>query len=272
MVRHPEADWIGEAVNASLRQEHDHTSRALRAVGALLLAGMPLLAFGLRPYDSTDASVAELGEFELELGPLGRLRQGDRRFRVAPAVIGNYGFAENHELVVQGQRQVAIDPEAGQPKTSIVENGIFIKQVLRQGAMQEREGPSVAMEYGVLLPPVNAKGGTGVSVAGIVSHRTEAISLHLNAAAAITREHEPDLFLGAILEGPSSWLVRPVAEVFAEQARGSPRLVSHLIGAIWRAREGLSFDIGIRSAHAGSESIREFRLGLTWTIALKKEP
>jgi hypothetical protein len=177
-------------------------------------------------------------EFELELGPLGHLRQGDRRFRVAPAVIGNYGFAENHELVVQGQRQVAIDPEAGQPKTSIVENGIFIKQVLRQGAMQEREGPSVAMEYGVLLPPVNGKGGTGVSVAGIVSHRTEAISLHLNAAAAITREHEPDLFLGAILEGPSSWPVRPVRRSLLSkrgEARGWYRTSSV---RFWRAREG----------------------------------
>jgi hypothetical protein len=247
-------------------------SGALRAVAALVLSGIPLLAFGLRPYDSTDASVAEPGEFELELGPLGRLRQGDRRFRVSPAVVGNYGFAENHELVVQGQRQAAIDQEAGQPGSSIVDNGVFIKQVLRQGAMQNREGLSVATEYGVLLPSIHGESGTGLSLAGIVSHRTEAISLHLNAAAAINREHEPDVFLGAILEGPYSWPVRPVAEVFGEQARGGPRLVSHLIGAIWGAREGLSFDIGIRSAHAGSESIRELRVGLTWTIALKKEP
>jgi hypothetical protein len=245
---------------------------AVRSIAGALLLGMPLLAFGLRPYDSTDASVAEPGEFELELGPLGRLRQGDRRFRVSPAVIGNYGFAENHELVVQGQRQVAIDQEAGQPRSSIVENGVFIKQVLRQGAMQNREGLSVATEYGALLPSIHGESGTGLSLAGIVSHRTEAISLHLNAAAAINREHEPDVFLGAILEGPYSWPVRPVAEVFGEQARGSPRLVSHLIGAIWSAREGLSFDVGIRSAHAGSESIRELRVGLTWTIALKKEP
>ncbi len=241
-------------------------------IAALVFYGNALTAFALRPYDSTDAAVAAPGEFELELGPLGRLRQGDRRFRVSPAVIGNYGFAEDRELVVQGQRQVAIDAEPGQPGSSIVENGLFVKQVLRHGVLQEQSGLSVATEYGVLLPPIRGEHGTGFSVAGIVSQRTEAVSLHLNGAFAINREHEPDVFLGAILEGPYSWPVRPVAEVFGEQASGSPRLLSRLVGAIWRPRDNLSFDIGIRAAHAGGESIRELRLGLTWSIAFKKEP
>src|SRR5947208_5217261 len=118
-------------------------------------------------------------------------------------------------------------------------------------------------EYVVLLPYVNGEKGAGVSVAGIVSQRSEAVSVHLNAALAWTREHEPDLFVGAILEGPYSWAVRPVAEVFGEQASGSPRITSRLVGAIWRAREGLSFDVGIRRAHDGDQTIRELRLGLT---------
>jgi hypothetical protein len=237
---------------------------------ALVLLGGAPSAHALRPYDSTDAAVAGPGEFELELGPLGRLRQGDRKFRVAPAVIGNYGFAEDRELVVQGQRQVAIDNEPGQPGSSIVDNGVFIKQVLRRGALQEQPGLSAATEYGLLLPSIHGEHGTGVSIAGIVSQRTEAVSLHLNGAFAINREHEPDVFLGAILEGPYSWPVRPVAEVFGEQASGSPRLLSRLVGAIWRARDNLSFDVGVRAAHAGSESIRELRLGLTWSVELGK--
>src|SRR5712664_2412872 len=171
-------------------------------IAALVFYGNALTAFALRPYDSTDAAVAAPGEFELELGPVGRLRQGDRRFRVSPAVIGNYGFAEDRELVVQGQRQVAIDGEPGQPGSSIVENGVFIKDVLRRGVLQEQPGPSVATEYGFLLPSVHGEHGTGFSVAGILSQRTEAVSLHLNGAVAINREHEPDVFLGAIVEGP----------------------------------------------------------------------
>jgi hypothetical protein len=229
------------------------------------------LALAYRPFDSTDADVAHAGEFELELGPVGRLREGSKRFLVAPAVIGNIGFSRDRELVIQGQREVALDREAGEPHSALVDNGAFIKQVLRRGVLQDEAGPSIATEYGVLLPSVHGEHGTGFSIAGIVSQRWEAATVHLNAALARTREHEPDVFLGAILEGPYSWRVRPVAEVFTEHAMGSARINSRLVGAIWRVRDGLSFDVGLRSAQAGGEPIHELRLGLTWALSFKKE-
>ena len=244
--------------------------RVLATIGLQFAYGQLALAY--RPFDSTDADVAHAGEFELELGPVGRLQEGSKRFVVAPAVIANIGFSGDRELVIQGQREVAIDREPGESRSSLVDNGAFIKQVLRRGVLQEEAGPSVATEYGVLLPSVHGEHGTGLSVAGIVSQRWEAATVHLNAALAWTREHEPDLFLGAILEGPFSWSVRPVAEVFTEQARESARITSGLVGAIWRVRDGLSFDVGLRSAQAGGEPIRELRLGLTWAFSWKKEP
>src|SRR6266850_2665419 len=237
---------------------------------AFVLVSEPALA--LRPYDSTDADVAKQGEFELELGPVERRREGSKRIAVAPAVIGNLGLEGNRELVIQGQREVALDREPGEPRSAIVDNGVFIKQVLRKGTLQDAAGPSVATEYGLLLPSVHGEKGTGLSVAGILSQRWAAATVHLNTALGWTREHEPDIFLGAILEGPYSWPVRPVAEFFTEQARGSARVNSGLIGAIWRVRDGLSFDAGLRSAQAGSEAIHELRLGLTWAFAFRKEP
>ena len=241
----------------------NQTLIALAGLALVLVSGP---APALRPYDSTDADVAKQGEFELELGPVGRRREGSKRIEIVPAVIGNFGFEGDRELVIQGQREVALDREPGEPRSAIVDNGVFIKQVLRNGTLQDASGPSVATEYGLLLPSVHGERGTGLSVAGIVSQRTEAVSMHLNAALAWTREHEPDLFLGAILEGPYSWVVRPVAEVFGEQASGGSRITSRLVGAIWRARDDLSLDVGIRRAHDGNEIIRELRLGLTWTF------
>src|SRR6267378_1678531 len=205
---------------------------------ALVFVSEPALA--LRPYDSTDADVAKQGEFELELGPVGRRREGSKGIAVAPAVVGNFGLEGDRELVIQGQHEVALDREAGEPRSAIVDNGAFIKQVLRRGVLQDESGPSVATEYGVLLPSVHGQHGTGLSVAGIVSQRWAAATVHVNTALAWTRDHEPDIFLGAILEGPYAWPVRPVAEIFIEQARGSARINSGLIGAIWRVRDGLS--------------------------------
>jgi hypothetical protein len=86
---------------------------------------------------------------------------------------------------------------------------------------------------------------------------------------ARTREHEPDVFLGTILEGPFAWTVRPVSEIFTDRPRDGPRTDSLLVGAIWRVREGLSFDAGLRSARVGSEAVHELRLGLTWAFSYR---
>ena len=224
-------------------------------------------ALAYRPFDSTDAAVADAGEFELELGPLGSLREGSRRSLVAPAAIANFGISGDREIVLQGQRQTLLDPDAPGPRTSVVDTGLFIKQVLRRGVLQDEAGPSIATEYGFLLPTLHGESGTGFSTAGILSQRSEMGTVHLNSVLSLTRSHHADLFLGAIVEGPSSWAVRPVAEAFAEQQAGGVRTVSKLVGAIWRVRDGLSFDIGVRRAHAGSESVHEVRLGLTSSVS-----
>jgi len=50
-----------------------------------------------------------------------------------------------------------------------------------------------------------------------VSQRWEWGTIHLNAEMALTRDHHADLFLGPIIEGPSRWSVRPIAEFLVEQ-------------------------------------------------------
>jgi hypothetical protein len=238
------------------------------ALAALALAPVP--AFAYRPFDGTDADVAKAGEFELELGPVGRLREGGRRLLVAPAVVANFGLSGDRELVIEGRREVARQAEPGEPHSALVDDGVFVKQLLRKGVLQDGEGPSVATEYGVLLPDVHGEHGTGLSLAGIVSQRTDEMSVHLNGAFAVTREHEPDVFLGAILEGPGRWSVRPVAEAFTERERAGERTDSALVGAIWRVREDLSLDAGVRSARAGREAVHELRVGLTWTFSYRR--
>jgi hypothetical protein len=47
---------------------------------------------------------------------------------------------------------------------------------------------------------------------------------------------------------------------------------SGLVGAIWKVRDGLSLDVGLRAAKAGDDQIHEVRLGLTWAFSYKKEP
>lgn len=240
--------------------------RDLAAIGLMTWASV---ALAYRPFDSTDADVASAGDFELELGPIGRLEEGSRRLNVAPAFVANFGLSHEHELVIEGRRERLLDPQSGEDGTALVDTGVFIKQVLREGVLQDKPGLSVATEYGLLLPTWHGENGTGFSVAGIVSQRSPMETLHVNAAVGVARNHQPSAFLGAILEGPYEWTVRPVAEAFRSETKGDPRVDSLLIGAIWRKRKDLTFDFGLRAGRQGDESIREVRLGFTWTFSTK---
>ncbi len=72
----------------------------------------------------------------------------------------------------------------------------------------------------MLLPDSQGTFQFGASLAGIVSQRWEWGAIHLNGVAELTREHRADLFAGVIMEGPSKWTVRLVAEVFYQNEFG----------------------------------------------------
>ena len=241
----------------------------MRAAVVVLLATTCSDVLAYRPFDSTDAAVADDGEFELELGPVGWLREGSKNLVVAPAVIANIGLRGDLELVLQGQREVLQNPDPGEPRASIVNTGVFIKHMLRNGTLQDQPGPSIATEYGFLLPEVNGQSGTGFSVAGIVSQRWEPMTISFNSAVSLTRSHHGDLFLGTIFEGRYEWPVRPVLEIFAEWESSGPRTASVLVGAIWRVSKDLQIDFGVRGANSSGEPIREIRLGFTWAFPWK---
>src|SRR5205814_9873987 len=138
---------------------------------------------------------------------------------------------------------------------------------LREGALQDQPGPSIATEFSVLLPGINDEHGTGASLAGIMSQRWEAITVHLNAAAAVTRQQHADLFLSTILEGPHDWPVRPVAEFAYERDFGRLETKSALVGVIWHVRDDLAVDVGVRGGRVNDHALAAIRAGLTFSFA-----
>lgn len=236
--------------------------RKRRLLSALVLAGWCGAAFGYRPFEGTDAAVAEPNEFEVELGPLQSRREGSDRELIAPEVVVNYGFAKNWEAVWESE---AVHDTSASPRTRVIGNAISLKHVLREGALQDRPGPSVAMEIGVLLPGINDDHGTGASVAGVASYRWPLATVHWNVAESLTREHNKDSFVGMIVEGPEEWRVRPVAEIFHEHEIDTAHTTSVLVGAIWRAGDRLAVDFGFRDANTTDQRVREVRAGLTFS-------
>ena len=161
-------------------------SARLVAFVCLAAAVLSSPAFAYRPFDGTDAAVADLGEFEVEFQPAGRLRDDTGTSLVAPDVVLNYGMMQDWEAVVEGRLQEPLSPSG---PTTLTAAGAFLKHVLVPGVLQDKSGPSIATEFGVLLPDSNGPDSAfGASVAGIVSQRWDWGTVHFNAEAAITRE------------------------------------------------------------------------------------
>jgi hypothetical protein len=244
----------------------------VKAAASLLLLLCPMLwsppTLAFRPFDGTDAAVADPGQVEIELQPAGYRREGSEHSLTGPGARFNYGFAEGWEAVLEG---VAVhELSAGDRRSSLVDNALSLKHVLRDGSLQEKTGPSVATEWGLLLPGLNDDSGVGGSVALIASQQWPWATVHLNLAVAVTRQQHGDVFVGAIVEGPRDWPVRPVAEVFHERDFGGQTTESGLIGAIWQVRETLSFDAGLRRARVNDHSLDEIRAGLTFAFGVKR--
>jgi hypothetical protein len=228
------------------------------------------VSLAYRPFDSTDAAVADVGQVEIELGPVGFRRTDTDRTVVSPAYVINYGFAKDWELVVEGRAEHPLAFSEGTQST-LVGDTLFLKGVLREGALQGKSGPSIATEFGALSPGINDEPGWGASWLGIVSQRWSEGTIHFNIGAALTREHRRDLFVGTIFEGPYDWKVRPVAEVFYEREFNTTETFSVLAGAIWKVSDDLSFDFGLREARVNRQPVTEIRAGLTFAISLQED-
>jgi hypothetical protein len=235
------------------------------AVVASLLAAAPARAY--RPFDETDAAVAETREFELELGPVGYTHDASGG-AYTPGFILNYGIVPRVELVFDAHNALVWGGNDIGARRRGLDTAMLAKGVVRQGCLQGQTGPSVAVEAGALLPTIPTAGGVGAALTTIVSQRWSAASLHVNVEGDLTRAHTFAFIGGMIGEGPITWTVRPVAEALVAHENNLPTAVSGLVGAIWRARENLDLDAAFRVARQSGENIYEVRAGLTWAIGL----
>jgi hypothetical protein len=78
-----------------------------------------------------------------------------------------------------------------------------------------------------------------------------------------------EVFLDVILEGPATWKVRPVVELFYDKAWLETETRSALVGAIWQVRDDLSFDAAYRYALENGRRVNEIRAGLTFAFKVE---
>jgi len=215
-------------------------------------------AFAYRPFVSTDAAVADLGEVEIELG-VSALANGHRRVTLdAPELVVNLGILPDVELV--GEFTLANDLTGDHPDAAnrFQDSGVSLKWVARDGVLQDRSGPSVAVELEALLPTLQGQDRPGAQLVGIVSDRLLGWTFHVNGGALVEPSgSEPGVLWGVIAERPLTGPWRAVAEINGMSVRGSRANNSALVGGVWSVPgpwllHELSFDFAIRRGLSGA--------------------
>jgi hypothetical protein len=238
--------------------------RLLFSAALTILSVTP--AFAYRPFDSTDAAVADRGAIEFECGPIGLMVNAGEHSLIVPAAILNVGLAEGWEVVAESKNFVRV---GAQPQSArLLDSAISVKKIIRAGSLQDRSGLSIAFEGSLLLPTGGHGTQAGVAMTGIVSRRFSNATIHLNSAAILETDGRWVPASGLILEGPGRWRIRPVGEFTLDGWRDPT--TSTLVGAIWEVGDHLALDVGWRMSRLGGSPVRELRAGFTWELATSR--
>lgn len=224
---------------------------------------MPTSAWAYRPFVSTDAAVADPKEVEIELGYFNLDRNHHENTISIPHAVLNYGIAQNLELVGEFSLEVSPDVEITDP-------GVSLKAVLKEGALQDKPGVSVAVEVGPLLPStLPHEHRVGFEAIGIVSGKLAPVTVHVNGGGGLDRDGQLFGIWGVIGELPIYSKLRLVSEVNGESVQGDRPNNSALLGLIWQPIDkNLFLDIGVRRGITRAAPDWQFTLGLTFGFSV----
>ncbi len=176
----------------------------------------------------------------------------------------NYGFAKNWEAV--GEFRIESSPDF-----EITDPGLFFKGVLKEGVLQEREGVSVAIEAGPLLPStLPHEHGVGFEAIGIVSGKVAPVTVHVNGGGGLDRDDRHAFAIwGVIGELPVHPKLRLVGEVNGESTQDQRPNNSALLGVIWQpTSKNVFLDAGVRRGISRAAPDWQFTIGLTFGFFL----
>ncbi len=219
--------------------------------------------YAYRPFDSTDAAVVKKGETEIEIGIYNFTDDKGLDEITIPSLIFNYGLTDTWEFIAEFDIQIY--KEGDDDNRELKDPAIFLKNVFKEGFLQDKEGSSIAAEFGVLLPStVNGEHTTGLEAIGIYSGKISDFVYHLNFGGELDRkDFKLNGIWGAILEYPFDSKFRVVGEINGIfQPHGLPSN-SGLIGFIWELGD-IDFDFGVRRGFSSTASDWELTTGITF--------
>jgi hypothetical protein len=183
---------------------------------------------------------------------------------LAPTAVVNLGVAHDWELSVYAQPSWLIADDADR-HFALLDDGLVLKRILRDGCLQDAPGPSVAVEVAALFPSTEPFDRFGARVTPVVSQNWKGFTAHLSTSLFWTRLDQPAIAGALIVEGPEiAAHLRPALEATTGWESGLGQGWSGLAALIWSPRDDLDLDLGFRLGRRLGTNARELRVGFTW--------
>ena len=250
-----------------------NTSSTSTVSGGFLIALLlfpATVVWGYRPFVSTDAAVADRNVFEIELGYFNWQREMRQDMFTVPSLVVNYGIFRNLELV--GEFSVEEPPH---DRVRLVDPALSLKAVIREGALQEKTGLSLAVEAAALLPSTQtSENRLGFQGVGILSGQAVGLTYHVNFGGGVDRaQNKPFIIWGLIAELPVMEKLRVVGEINGESAKAKGAENSALLGFIWNLPlRNVAVDAGIRRGLSQAAAHWMFTTGVTFSFSVATHP
>jgi len=210
--------------------------------------------------DANDARTLSPGQLEIELQPAGFYFVVDEQneyYVLAPSVMLYVGLAPRWDVILLARGYGAFDDELD--RYAITDTYLYTRILLREGSYDgDREGPSIALQLGLIAPTWRDEDGVGATSALLVSQEWERLALHANTQVDLRRSHVLGLWATIVLEGPLDWTAHPVVEVWADWEDGVYE-VSALAGIVVAPGDRWSFSAGLRASTTGEVEVFEGR-------------
>jgi hypothetical protein len=238
-------------------------------VGCFLVfwLGVPTASWAYRPFISTDAAVADPHEVEIELGYFTLEREKGENAFIIPRVVLNYGLFKSWEAVAEFAVRRAPDADV-----NVIDPAIFLKGILKEGVLQDKDGVSFAVEVGPLLPSTEkGERNFGFEGTGILTDKLGPFMVHLNGGLGVERSTGDVVGIwGVIAELPVAKGLRLVGEANGEKPRRADQRNSGLLGVIWQpwSAKNLWFDAGARRGFTSGVPDWQFTFGVTFGFSL----
>src|SRR2546427_495851 len=126
-----------------------------------------------------------------------------------------------HAMALEASRLCREHGAGPREDWQLVDPGLFLKAIVKEGVLQEKDGISLALEVGPLLPSTApGEHGVGFEAAGIASGQLLPFTYHVNLGGGVDRvDARPFALWGLITELPASPGLRLVGEVNGESVQ-----------------------------------------------------